>query len=97
MQNIFTKYDQYIERCQYKTFLPVNNSQLNTPNKTTTFRIDCNDDFLNISNTKFLIYGRYLQKDGKDYTKGTKIQLIDNYVAYLFSNIVIKKNGKVVD
>ena len=97
MYNIFKKYDQHIERAQYKTFLPVNNSQLNTPNKTITFRIDCMDDFLNIANTKFFIYGRYLQKDGKDYPKGTKIQLIDNFVAYLFSNIIVKKNGKVLD
>ena len=52
--NIFFKYDQHIGRVQYKTFLPVNNSQLNTPNKTTTFRKDSMDDFLNIANTKFL-------------------------------------------
>lgn len=97
MHNIFTKYDQYIERCQYKTFLPVNNSQLNTPNKTTTFRIDNMDDFLGIKDAKLFIYGRYLQKDGKDYPKDSKIQLIDNFPAFLFTRIEVKKHGKVLD
>jgi hypothetical protein len=38
-----------------------------------------------------------LQKDGIDYPKGTNMQLINNFFAYLFSNIVVKKNGNVVD
>jgi len=98
MYNNFKKYDQHIERVQYKTFLPVNNSQLNTPNKTTTFRIDSMDVFLNIANTKFFIYGRYLQNDGKDYPKGTNIQLIDNFVQARAQDFrmggVFKKNVK---
>ena len=97
MYNIFKKYDQYIERYQYKTFLPVNNSQLNTPNKTITFRIDNMDDFQLIKNAKFNMYGRYLQKDGKDYPKGSNIQLIDNFPAFLFTSVVVKKHGKTLD
>ncbi|KAE9523154.1 hypothetical protein AGLY_016439 [Aphis glycines] len=55
------------------------------------------DDFLNIKDAKFFIYGRYLQKDGKDYPKDSKIQLIDNFPAFLFTRIEVKKHGKVLD
>jgi len=50
------------------------------------------DDFLSIKNTKFNIYGIYLQKDGKDYPKRSNIQLINNFDAYLFNRVVDKKN-----
>ncbi|KAE9522941.1 hypothetical protein AGLY_016572 [Aphis glycines] len=46
---------------------------------------------------KLFIYGRYLQKDGKDYPKDSKIQLIDNFPAFLFTSIEVKKHGKVLD
>ncbi|KAE9524408.1 hypothetical protein AGLY_015129 [Aphis glycines] len=55
------------------------------------------DDFLSIKDAKFFIYGRYLQKDGKDYPKDSKIQLIDNFPAFLFTRIEVKKHGKVLD
>ncbi|KAE9532370.1 hypothetical protein AGLY_009993 [Aphis glycines] len=55
------------------------------------------DDFLGIKDAKLFIYGRYLQKDGKDYPKGSKIQLIDNFPAFLFTRIEVKKHGKVLD
>lgn len=97
MHNIFKKYDEHIERVQYKTFIPVNNTQLNTPNKDTTFKINNMDSFLHIKNTKFYIYGRYLQKDGKEYPKDSKIQLIGNFASYLFSKIVVKIRGKILD
>ncbi|KAE9522244.1 hypothetical protein AGLY_017353 [Aphis glycines] len=45
----------------------------------------------------FFFYGRYLQKDGKDYPKDSKIQLIDNFPAFLVSRIEVKKHGKVLD
>ncbi|KAF0695108.1 Uncharacterized protein FWK35_00035127 [Aphis craccivora] len=55
------------------------------------------DDFLGVKDAKFFIYGRYLQKDGKDYPKDSKIQLIDNFPAFLFTRMEVKKNGKVLD
>jgi len=97
MDNIFKKYDEHIERVQYKSFIPVNNTQLNTPNKDTIFKINNMDNFLHIKNTKFFIYGRYLQKDGKEYPKDSKIQLIGNFPPYLFIKIVIKIRGKIID
>ncbi|KAF0706197.1 Uncharacterized protein FWK35_00029659, partial [Aphis craccivora] len=38
-----------------------------------------------------------MQKDGKDYPKDSKIQLIDNFPAFLFTRIEVKKHGKVLD
>ncbi|KAE9521915.1 hypothetical protein AGLY_017722 [Aphis glycines] len=55
------------------------------------------DDFLSIKDPKLFIYGRYLQKDGKDYPKDSKIQLIDNFPAFLFTRNEVKKHGKVLD
>jgi len=51
-----------------------------------------------IKNTKFNIYGVYLQKDGNDYPKRSNILLINNFDTYLFNRIVLKKkNGKVLN
>ncbi|KAE9522966.1 hypothetical protein AGLY_016597 [Aphis glycines] len=55
------------------------------------------DDFLGIKDAKLFFYGRYLQKDGKDYPKDSKIQLIDNFPAFLVSRFEVKKHGKVLD
>jgi len=55
------------------------------------------DVFLSIKNTKFFIHGRCLQKERKDYPKDSKIQLCDNFVAYMFDSIEVKKHGKVLD
>lgn len=96
MYNIFKKYDPYIERVQNKTWIPTNNTQLNTPNKDTIFKINSQDDFLDIKNTKYFIHGRYLQKDGKEYPKDSKIQLVDNFPAFLFTRIVVKIRGKTI-
>ncbi|KAL4084373.1 hypothetical protein QTP88_028196 [Uroleucon formosanum] len=97
MYNIFKKYDPFIERYQTKTWIPTNNTQLNTPNKDTIFKINNNDNFLDIKRTKFYINGRYLQKDGKEYPKDSKIQLIDNPIPSLFSKVVVKIRGKTIN
>ncbi|KAL4083716.1 hypothetical protein QTP88_029032 [Uroleucon formosanum] len=96
MYNIFKKYDRFIERVQTKTWIPTNNIQLNTPNKDTIFKINNMDNFLDIKKTKFYINGRYLQKDGKEYPKDSKIQLIDNFVPSLFSKVEVKIRGKTI-
>jgi len=89
MYNIFKKYDPFIERVQTKIWIPTNNTQLNTPNKDTIFKINNMDSFLDIRKTKFYISGIYLQKDGKEYPKDSKIQLIDNYLStYLISEVL---------
>ncbi|KAL4105136.1 hypothetical protein QTP88_020408 [Uroleucon formosanum] len=97
MYNIFKKYDPFIERYQTKTWIPTNNTQFNTPNKDTIFKINNNDNFLDIKRTKFYINGRYLQKDGKEYPKDSKIQLIDNPIPSLFSKVVVKIRGKTIN
>lgn len=96
MYNIFKKYDPFIERVQYKTFIPTNNTQLNTPNKDTVFKINNQDNFLDIRKAKFYIYGRVVQKDGKEFAKGANIQLIDNYVANLWTKVAVKIQGKTI-
>ncbi|KAL4083539.1 hypothetical protein QTP88_028862 [Uroleucon formosanum] len=93
---IFKKYEPFIERAQTKTWIPTNNTQLNTPNKDTIFKIDNNDNFLDIRRTKFYINGRYLQKYGKEYPKDSKIQLIDNPIPSLFSKVGVKIRGKTI-
>jgi len=55
------------------------------------------DSFLSIKNTWFNISGRYLQLDGIDYPPKSNIKLIDNFLSYMFSSILVKKHGKVMD
>ncbi|KAL4123350.1 hypothetical protein QTP88_015546 [Uroleucon formosanum] len=90
------KFYPFIERVQTKTWIPTNNIQLNTPNKDTIFKINNMDNFLDIKKTKFYINGSYLQKDGKEYPKDSKIQLIDNFVPSLFSKVEVKIRGKTI-
>lgn len=95
MESVFKKYDDYIIRAEYKTFSPESLSNINKVNKTTTFKID--GDFLNIKNAKYDISGSYLQTDGIQYPPDSNIRLVDNFIAYIFSNIEVKKNNTVIE
>ncbi|XP_060855360.1 uncharacterized protein LOC132933042 [Metopolophium dirhodum] len=97
MYNIFKKYDPFIERIQTKTWIPTNNIHLNTPNKDTIFKVNSMESFLVIRKTKFFMSGRYLQEDGKEYPKDSKIELLDNFTPFLFSKCTAKIRGKTIN
>jgi len=42
------------------------------------------------------MYGRYLQKDGKEYPKDSKIQLIDDFPKHLWTKVQVKIHGKTI-
>lgn len=96
MENIFTKYDNDIVRCQTKTHYPTSTFNLNSVNKQTVFRIDGIDSFLNIKQAKFDISGTLTKVDGTPYEDGTSIALVDNFVGFLFPHIEVKKHGRLL-
>ncbi|KAE9521596.1 hypothetical protein AGLY_018007, partial [Aphis glycines] len=55
------------------------------------------NSFLNIKKSKYQLSGRVLQADGTNYPKGSNIILVDNFVAFLFTRIEVKKHGKIID
>lgn len=95
MESVFKKYDDYVLWSEYKTFLPESLSYINKINKTTIFKID--GDFLNIKNVKYDISGSYLQIYGNQYPANSYFCLVDNFIAYSFSTIEVKKNNTVIE
>ncbi|KAE9524787.1 hypothetical protein AGLY_014837 [Aphis glycines] len=80
-----------------KIYGPTSLSNLNSANQITTFNIKEENSFLSIKKSKYQLSGRVLQADGTNYTKGSNIILVDNFVAFLFTRIEVKKNGKIID
>lgn len=97
MENIFEKYSDAIIRYEYNNFLPLSKLNFNNINKKTSFKIDVGDGFLHMRGAKFSISGKYCLEDGNDYENGANVILIDNFVAYLFSHIEVKKHNKLLD
>ncbi len=97
MESIFGKYDKDIIREQDKIYGPTSLSNLNSVNQITTFNIKEENSFLNIKKSKYQLSGRVLQADGTNYPKGSNIILVDNFVAFLFTRIEVKKHGKIID
>lgn len=97
IKKVFSKYNDDIERLEYKNFQPITNKQyFNQENQKIIFKIDAEDDFIVTNNIQYNISGEYKPGSGTDEEK-KNIKLIDNFVPYLFSKIEIKKNGVIID
>lgn len=62
-----------------------------------TFEIDVADNFLNVIDAKYEMYGKYLQADGAEYPVNSNIQLCDNFTSFLLFRIKVIKNGVQVN
>lgn len=94
---VFEKFDDSIIRAQQKIYYPISEQNFNSINKSTVFKIDGVDSFLNVKQAKFDIRGKLGKSDGTDFAANATIKLVDNFVAYLFSRIEVRKHGKLLD
>uniref|UniRef100_A0A8D8PTV5 Double jelly roll-like domain-containing protein n=1 Tax=Cacopsylla melanoneura TaxID=428564 RepID=A0A8D8PTV5_9HEMI len=94
---VFKKFDDSIIRAQQKIYYPTSEQNFNSVNKSTVFKIDGVDSFLNVKQARFDIRGKVVKSDGTAYAAGIAVKLVDNFVAYLFSRIEVRKHGKLLD
>ena len=94
MENVFEKYNKYIERAQYKTYEAVSEMNFNKDGGVITFEIEGSDSFLSVKRAKYIINGKYLKQDNTEYEANSSIKLDDNFVAFLFSQIEVTKTDQ---
>ncbi|VVC45733.1 Hypothetical protein CINCED_3A017954 [Cinara cedri] len=96
MESIFNKYDDYIIRSQYKTYESTSETNFNRDG-VITFEIEGTYSILNIKHAKYNISGKYLNNNNIEYEANSNVQLDDNFVALLFSQIEVTNNGTLID
>ncbi|XP_046666417.1 uncharacterized protein LOC124358167 [Homalodisca vitripennis] len=97
MDKLYEEQVTGIERSEYRTVMPVSDLNFNTPNNYTVFKLDHGDAFYD-SRIMYHIHGELVKKsDGTEYPAASTIQLIDNFPAYLFSRIELKKHNTLLD
>ena len=94
-KEIFDKYEDEIARLQ--NFNPASTQGLNAENKKTIFKLDLENQLIN-KNIQHYIAGEFKSTDAtKAYSNKSNVNMIDNFVANLFSHIEVKKHGTVID
>lgn len=97
MESVYKQFGDDIVKCEYKTVNPDSTLNLNTPNNYTTFKIDHGDAFYD-ARIMYHIEGELVKKsNGGAYDANTKIKLVDNFPAFLFSRIELKKHNTTID
>lgn len=97
MEAIYTKFMGGVVRSEYRTVNAVSDLNFNTPNNYTVFRLDHGDAFYD-SRIMFHIQGEVVKKsDGSAYPKNSTIKLVNNFPAFLFSRIELKKHNTIID
>jgi len=97
MDKYYAEAADKIERCEYNTVLPVSDLNYNSPNKFTVFKLDHGDAFYD-KHILYHINGEVVTKSGdKAYAATDPIRLIDNFAAFLFKRIELKKHNQVID
>lgn len=97
MEAIYSKFTDSMIRSEYRTVMPVTDLNFNTPNNYTVFKLDHGDSFYS-SRMMFHIQGEYVKKaTGDAYEAGSNIKLVDNFAAFLFSRIEVKKHNTLID
>lgn len=70
IKKVFSKYNDDIERLEYKHFQPITNKQyFNQENQKIVFEIDAEDDFVVTNNIQYNISGEYKSGSGTDEEK----------------------------
>jgi len=97
MDKYYAEAADKIERCEYNTVLPVSDLNYNSPNKFTVFKLDHGDAFYD-KHILYHINGEVVTKASNTaYTEADPIKLIDNFTAFLFKRIELKKHNQVID
>ncbi|KAG8247137.1 hypothetical protein J6590_067780 [Homalodisca vitripennis] len=97
MEKLYIEFSSSIARSEYRTAMPVSELNFNAPNNNTTFKLDHGDAFYD-SRIMYHIQGKYVQKsDGSDYQTNSTVKLVDNFAAFLFSRIELRKHNTLID
>jgi len=96
MEKLYNEFSSGILRSEYKTVMPVSELNFNSPNNYTVFKLDFGDTFYD-SRFMYHIAGKVIKSDGTDYAAGTTIKLVDNFPAFLFTRIELKKHNSIID
>lgn len=93
MNSIYNKYSSNIIEDDLEEVNPVSDLNFNSPNNFTTFKLEHGDSFYN-GGIRYKITGKLVKKsDGSDYPAKSTIKLVDNFPAFLFSRIDVRKHG----
>lgn len=76
--------------------MPVSDLSFNFPNNYTPFKLDFLDIFYN-ARDMYHIMGKYTQKDSTEYAAGSTRKLVDNFAAFLFTRVKLRKHNTLID
>lgn len=97
MNKVYNEYSSDIIRSDFRTVMPVSDLNFNTPNNYTVFKLDHGDSFYD-GRIMYHITGKLVKKiDGSDYAGGSTIKLADNFAAFLFNRIEVRKHNTLID
>lgn len=97
MEKLYNEARDKIIGYDYTTVLPISELNLNTPNNFTVFKLDHGDAFYD-NRILFHIKGEVVKKsDGSTYADTDPIKLVDNFAAFLFKRIELKKHNYTID
>lgn len=97
MDSAYNKFASGIVKSEFRTVMPVSELNFNSTNNYTIFKLDHGDAFYN-SRIMYHIRGNVVKKsDGAAYPERSTIQLVDNFPAFLFSRIELKKHNTLID
>lgn len=96
MDKLYSEFARGVIKSEYRTVMPVSDLNFNTPNNYTTFTLDHGDSFYN-SRMMFRVLGEYVKSDGTDYAEKTNVKLINNFAAFLWSRIELKKHNTLIE
>ena len=97
MERYFNDANNKIRRADYETIMPISDLNFNSQNNKTIFKIEGTDLFYS-NRIMFHIQGELVKKDGgAAYTGEIPIKLIDNFAAFLFDKIEVRKHNQLID
>ena len=96
MNNIYSEFEDKVVRSEFNTVMPVSDLNFNTPNNYTVFKLDHGDSFYN-GRIQYHITGKLVKSDGSAYAANSGVKLVNNFPAFLFRRIELKKHNFLID
>lgn len=96
MDKLYSEFSRGVVRNEYRTVMPVTDLNFNTTNNYTVFKLDHGDSFYH-SRMLYHIQGDYVKSDGSNYTAKSTIKLVNNFAAFLWSRVELKKHNTLID
>lgn len=96
MNKIYNEFNSDIIRDEYRTVSPISELGFNTPNNYIIFKLNEVEAFYN-ARIQYHITGKLTKVDGTDYPANSTIKLVDNFAAFLFSRIELRKHNVLID